>query len=314
VALELSFLAALGLVPILVVGLYAPADAAEQARSLARKLDAVGVGAAIVADEAAIETARRGTLPIIALDGKVERLGALVSTLATRKLIFVTRAGGFRVRGASVPIVNLTTETETLAESKDLSRKQHLVLADARRLVLELVPHKLTVSVTAPLDLLRELFTVKGAGTLLRRGAAITRRGLGDVDPARLAALLASSFGRPVRPEFFDTPSAEVYLEEGYRGTAVLVETDLGAYLSKFAVEREAQGEGLGRDLWDAVRAEHPTLFWRARPTNAIGAWYAQIADGLMRFSEWTVFWKGLASERVPAAIAFALAQPADFA
>lgn len=316
VALELSFLAALGLVPVLVVGRYAPSDAAEQARSLLRRLEAVGVSAAVVPnqrDEAAVETARRGVLPIVALDGRVERLGALVSSLATRKLIFVTRAGGFRVHGASVPIVNLTTEVEALAESKDLSRKQQLVLADARRLVLELVPHTLTVAVTAPLDLLRELFTVKGAGTLLRRGAVIARRPLAEVDAARLSALLASSFGRPVRPEFFAAPTADVYLEEGYRGTAVLMSTALGAYLSKFAVDREAQGEGLGRDLWQAALAEHPIIFWRARPANAISAWYAQIADGLMRFPAWTVFWKGLPSERVPDAIAFALAQRADF-
>ena len=313
VALELSFLASLGLVPVLVVGLFAHSDAGEQARDLRRRLEAVGVAAAITADEAAAETARRGVLPIVALDGRIERLGALLASLATRKLIFVTRAGGFRVRGQIVPIVNLTTEAEGLAAVSDLSKKQQLLLGHARRLVAELVPTKLTIAVTAPLDLLRELFTVRGAGTLLRRGAAIVRRPLAEVDHARLAALLLSSFGKPARAEFFATAEADLFLEDGYRGTAVLLPTPLGAYLSKFAVDREAQGEGLGRDLWQAVTAAHPTVFWRARPTNPIGAWYAQIADGLMRFADWNVFWKGLPTGRVADAISFALAQPADF-
>ena len=128
-----------------------------------------------------------------------------------------------------------------------------------------------------------------------------------------MAALLRSSFGRPVRAAFFEAPDADVFLEEAYRGAAVLVPTPLGAYLSKFAVEREAQGEGIGRDLWQALNVVHDTVFWRARPQNPIGAWYAQIAEGLMRFPGWHVYWKGLPSERVPAAIDFALAQPPDF-
>jgi len=313
VALELSFLASLGLVPVVVVGLFAPSDAAEQARALERRLIAAGVTADVAADATAAEVARGGVLPIIALDGKVERLGSLLSSLVTRKLIFVTRAGAFRQRGALLPIVNLTTDTDALLGGGGLSRKQELVLSTARRLVLDLVPHRLTVSVTAPLDLLRELFTVKGAGTFLRRGAVIARHRLADVDLARIAGLLEASFGHSVRPAFLETPDADVFLEENYRGTAILVPTPLGAYLSKFAVDREAQGEWLGRDLWQAISAAYPTVFWRARAANPIVAWYAQIADGMMRFPEWHVFWKGLAAERVPDAIAFARSQPVDF-
>ena len=60
--------------------------------------------------------------------------------------------------------------------------------------------------------------------------------------------------------------------------------------------------------------AEFPTVFWRARATNPIGAWYTKLCDGLMRFPAWHVFWRGLAIEQVPAAVAFALAAPVDIA
>jgi acetylglutamate kinase len=255
-------------------------------------------------------------IPVLPFTGEGDRfaqLGAVVTELQTRKLIFVSRAGGLKQAGALVPIVNLTTEYDALAASRELSRKQRLVVEQARRLVFELVAHKLTISVTAPLDLLRELFTVKGAGTMLRRGAVIERRGgLTELDRARLTALIASSFGRPPVDAFFERPVSRVYLEEAYRGAAVMIDTPLGAYLTKFAVEREAQGEGMGRDLWASMIADYPTVFWRARAENPIGAWYAKQCDGMMRFADWHVFWRGLPPERIPHTIAYALAAPVD--
>ena len=127
------------------------------------------------------------------------------------------------------------------------------------------------VAVTSPLLLLPELFTIRGAGTLIKRGSPIlVKRGFADLDQARVASLLQSSFGRDLTPGFFDRDIARVYVEENYRGAALVRETPLGAYLCKLAVEREAQGEGLGRDLWQLVVSDYKSLFWRARPDNAI--------------------------------------------
>ena len=86
------------------------------------------------------------------------------------------------------------------------------------------------------------------------------------LDRERLRALIASAFGRPPLDVFFERPISRVFLEDGYRGAAVVIDTPLGAYLTKFAVDSEAQGEGMGRDLWEALCAEHRVIFWRARP------------------------------------------------
>jgi len=170
------------------------------------------------------------------------------------------------------------------------------------------------VAMTSPLQLLRELFTVRGAGTLVKRGSTIARTdGFTGVDTPRLRALLESSFGRAPSEDFFDRPITRVYLEENYRGAALVLETPLGGYLSKFAVEREAQGEGIGRDLWQLVIADYPAIFWRARPSNPIAPWYTQECDGMARFPEWHVFWRGMPTERIEECIEWALAQPADF-
>ena len=91
-----------------------------------------------------------------------------------------------------------------------------------------------------------------------------------DVDRERVREILASSFGREPSEAVFERDVRAVYREEAWRGVAILVDTPLGAYLSKFAVSPRAQGEGMARELWDALVADHPALFWRARAGNPI--------------------------------------------
>src|SRR5262249_28958041 len=201
------------------------------------------------------------------------------------------------------------TDYENLVAKRMLSRKRLLLLEQAKRLLVERATHRMFVAVTSPLLLLRELFTIRGAGTLIKRGSPIVvKRGFADVDQARLSSLLRSSFGRDLASGFFDRDIARVYVEENYRGAALVRETPLGAYLCKLAVEREAQGEGLGRDLWQLVVSDYASFFWRARPDNAILPFYLQECDGMARTDEWHVFWKGLESPHIPEAIATALA------
>lgn len=325
---DLRFLAGLGLYPLVVFGLFDPGEAAENTARVARRLGRADVPATVLPPLdtperrlAIVAASNAGQIPLLALDaldgGTVEdrfaRFGALLSELKTRKLIFLHRKGGLPRQGQLAPIVNLTTEFDEFAASKELTRKQQIILRQSRRLVFELVPHKLLVAVTSPLDLLRELFTVKGAGTLLRRGAVIeTHAGWTGVDRERLEALLSASFSRPPVEDFWRRPVARIYREESYLGAAIIVDTPLGGYLTKFAVDPVAQGEGIGRDLWERMQDDYPVLFWRARAHNSITRWYAEQADGLERMADWHVFWKGLPPERIPEAIAFALAQPID--
>ena len=75
-------------------------------------------------------------------------------------------------------MVSLATDTERLLAPGALSRGQALLLRQIKRL-LEQVPHSMGVNVVNPLQFLRELFTVNGAGTLIRRGSRIDVRETG---------------------------------------------------------------------------------------------------------------------------------------
>jgi len=149
---------------------------------------------------------------------------------------------------------------------------------------------------------------------LLRRGARILHHtGLKDVDADKLWLLLEQSFGRPMRAEALERQFGHVYVEEQYRGAALLVDTPLAQYLSKFAVTRQAQGEGIGRDLWQAMLADHPRLFWRARPDNPVRPFYERQCDARVRVGDWVVYAIGVAPEHIAQVIDYAVSQPADF-
>ena len=171
----------------------------------------------------------------------------------------------------------------------------------------------MSVAVVNPLALLRELFTIRGAGTLIRRGSVIDV--LSDpnaIDGPRLSSLIESAFGRKLRAGALDRPWERVYLEPGYRAAVLLTRTPAGVYLSKFVVERQAQGEGIGGDLWTALVRDYPSFFWRARPDNPIAPWYTRLCDGLVRTPNWHVYWRGLGPNEIAPAVAYASAQTID--
>jgi acetylglutamate kinase len=112
--------------------------------------------------------------------------------------------------------------------------------------------------------------------------------------------------------DFFERPVLRVYVEEQYRGCAILTDSPHGPYLTKFATDREARGEGIARDLWDAFSADFGSVYWRARSANPINEWYTRLADGIVKTPEWWVFWKGLDLASVPELVGWALARPID--
>ena len=327
---DLRILTGLGLIPVVLLGLDGAREADRQALRVQEWLveDAVpariiGSGTTMTGEsiDAVRATIADGAIPLLSLeaakdataDRRVGMLGTLATSLDTRKLIFLSRGAGLGPRASRpLSVVSLGSDYDAIVNGGTLSRRQTTLLRQVKQL-LEQVPHRLSVAVVNPLHLLRELFTVTGAGTLIRRGSRIeTRIGWTDVDRARLRALFHSAFGKTLRPDFFETPVERTYVEEGYLGAAVIRQTPVGVYLTKFAVERQAQGEGIGGELWSVMVRDYPGFFWRARPANPINPWYIKQCDGMVRFADWHVFWRGLSIDRIDPAIRYALGEPTD--
>lgn len=341
---QLRFLADLDLFPPLVLGLFEPATAAAGSERVARRATAAGLVPYVHAmDEPDLaqrlrEELRAERIPIVnfpelvgdTLEARLARLAGLMRELDTRKFVMLRRRGGLSARGDSplelgpghllpgfgrwISVVNLRADHAALVASKRLPKQDGVLLDCAARLIELVRPSPLLVSVASPLNLMKELFTVKGAGTLVKGGTPIVRHdSYAGLDLVRLRALVEASFGRLLLPDFFERPPLAVYLDERYRGAAIILGGRAAPYLSKFAVEPEAQGEGMGNDLWQAIARDFSELFWRTRHDNPILPWYLGLADGMVRTANWHVLWRGIAHERIPEVIGEAEAAPPDF-
>jgi acetylglutamate kinase len=263
-------------------------------------------------------------------ESRFEWLRDLAASLETRKIVIVRRRGGLGPRtrasltlgpghdlsshDSGISVINLTTDYDALMASGLLEIEEDRTLLTRLRALLAGTHHQTVASVTSPFNVLRELFTEKGAGTLIKRGTRIARHdSYSTVDRPRLKGLLESSFRRKLLATFFERPPASVYVEESYRGAAIVEASPIASFLTKFAVDRVAQGEGMGRDLWQALLRDHSSLYWRAHPENHIAGWYTTLADGMMRLPEWNVYWRGVDPEHIPALIRDARTRAQDF-
>jgi acetylglutamate kinase len=191
--------------------------------------------------------------------------------------------------------INLSTEYEHLLAQPWLNGGMRVKLEQIKDL-LDGLPLSSSVSITRPAELAKELFTHKGSGTLVRRGERVLRGTAWHAfDCARLQALIESAFGRRLLPGYFDrTRLLRAYVSENYRAALVLIEEGGQPYLDKFAVLDEAQGEGIGRAVWQVMREETPSLFWRSRRGNPVNAFYFDESDGCVKLRDWKVFWYGI--------------------
>jgi GNAT superfamily N-acetyltransferase len=352
VALDLKFLAHLGLFAPVVLGLFQPAEAEAQADELSRELGAARLKSRRYAAHVPrlVERLERdlddSRIPIVVFSERMPTLfsrfgqvGEWARLLAVRKLVLVRGRGGVgpHAQGSlelapdhqlpsterGISLINLRRDHGALLASDALDEVDRDLLAGVREAMSESDKHdarraqtseRLVTSVTAPTNLLHELFTVKGAGTLIKHGSVIDfHRGYDGVDRERLEALLTATFGRRLKASFFERPPTGVYVEQDYLGAAVVSAGARATYLTKFVVDRLAQGLGIGRDLWEAVTRDHERLFWRARPQNPITQWYQSECHGMVRTAGWNVYWRGVEHEHIPSLIQEALELPPDF-
>ncbi|HEX7113109.1 MAG TPA: acetylglutamate kinase [Mizugakiibacter sp.] len=266
------------------------------------------VGEVVRVNLAPIEASIRvGSIPVIAslgetAEGQILNVNAdfaaneLVQVLQPYKIVFLTGTGGLLGGdGKVIDSINLSTEYASLMAQPWIDGGMRVKLEQIKQL-LDGLPPASSVSITRPSQLARELFTHRGSGTLVRRGEKVLRfDGWAGIDCERLRALIESSFGRRLVPDYFErTRPCRVYVSENYRAAMVLTDEGGDIYLDKFAVLDEAQGEGLGRAVWQVMRAETPRLFWRSRHGNVVNHFYYAESDGCYKQPRWKVFWYGM--------------------
>ena len=255
---------------------------------------------------------RANSIPVIASLGETDQgqllnvnadfaANELVRVLHPYKIVFLTGTGGLLDdKGKLIDSINLSTEFEHLMAQPWLNGGMRLKIEQIADLLADL-PLTSSVSITRPSELAKELFTHKGSGTLVRRGERVLQfDSWVGIDQARMRKLIESSFGRSLTPDYFErTVPFRIYVSENYRAAMILTmehaDNKQGlAYLDKFAVLDDTQGEGLGRAVWQVMREQNPRLFWRSRHGNAVNPFYYAESDGCIKQPRWKVFWYGI--------------------
>jgi acetylglutamate kinase len=272
-----------------------------------------------------IQTLKSKKIPIIGCIGNDEQgqlhninadsaAKALVLALCPRKYLLITEQGGIRdEQGTIISNLNLQDEYDDLERANILCDGMLHKVREIKDL-LERLEYNLPVQITSSRGLLRELFTEKGSGTFIKRGGNIkTHAGYNGIDRARLKRLIEKSFGKILRSDYFDKPVDCIFMDHKYRGVAILRRVGNVYYLDKFCVREETQGEGIASDLWCNIDKRDMKIFWRSKPDNPINAWYFRKAAGVLKFSNWYLFWLNLDDQEIACARDHVLSQEESF-
>lgn len=250
------------------------------------------------------DTINAGILPVVtclgeSAAGQMLNINAdiaareLVWAIEPHKILFITPTGGLLDgNGGLISAISLSEEFHDLMQQGWVHSGMRLKLEQIEQL-LEPLPPSASVSITSVGNMARELFTHEGAGTLIRKGERIFKLdSIADDQHDLISELLEKSFSRSLRPDYFKHLELQtILLASSGRAAAIILEGSNGmAYLDKFAVTPEAQGEGLGTALWQRLRSEYPQLYWRSRRANPINKWYFEQADYTVKNTTWVGF------------------------
>lgn len=258
--------------------------------------------------EAIRDAIHRGVLPVVAClgespTGQVMNINAdiaareLIWEVKPHKIIFLTGTGGLLdENGRIISAISLRTDFDWLISQDWVHSGMQLKLEQIGQLLSGL-PDSASVSITSVGSLARELFTHRGAGTLIRKGEEIIEFNRFTPDlRARTTRLLEQSFGRELKDGYYDGLDIECVLaSESFGAMAIVLRgVDGLPYLDKFAVTPEAQGAGLGAAVWQALVHRCPQLYWRSRTQNPVTPWYFDQADASFTADHWVAFSVGI--------------------
>ncbi len=319
---DLKIIHDLGLTPILVVGALEEekTNVRFQAQRLCKALEMANIKtrklncASYQLMPDVLKKVRSGLFTVLEMTELKKGLDlvGLAKAIKPAKVIFLQPSGGFRMNGERLPVVNID-QLEEVVDPEQLTEGQQKFVG-AVRLLANKTKHPCTYVIASPLNLLGELFTVRGSGTMLRRGATILNKpSYNNVSKIKLRESIDGAFGRSLSKNFFSRPISHLCLEDKFRGGAIVTQLAGLPYLSKFWVVQEAQGEGIARDIWQDLEKKVPAFFWRSQKNNPFNNWYIKVCDGMQVSGGWRVFWKGLNAPEIPSAIIAAANAPHDF-
>lgn len=237
---------------------------------------------------------------------------SLARALKPLKIIYLSEKGGlFRGEGGElISEIFLDQEYDDLLAQPWCQRGTGLKIRESKKL-LDTLPRTSSIAIIHPDDLQTELFTISGAGTLIRRGEkveavsslneikdmdkfkdALARGQSGDATViANIDNYLASLKDRPFKAYFDDAMTCL---------SIVLQPTEKRPYSSWVTLSITKSGwlTNSAENVFQAIEKENSDLVWTVSKNDDNLSWFFERCDGSFCVDDVVLFWRGFRLEQ----------------
>jgi len=199
------------------------------------------------------------------VDGQVLNINAdvaardMVLAMKPMRVLFASAKGGW-IDDETKEIVNaidLTNEYDALANLDYNGRQGTLLKLNEIKAILDGVPDSASVAISSAGNMLKELFSHKGAGTIFVKGHPVHQ-----VMNSSVPMLKAPQVGSKVESTFFYGKTETEARAAAQIVTRPNLGKDLPPILEQFKLSVDNQGLGTEEIVWKSIKAKYPTLAW----------------------------------------------------
>ena len=234
--------------------------------------------------------------------------GALAEAIQPLKIVYLSEQGGLfnKETGKKISAINLDEEYDYYMSQPWVKYGTRLKIKELNELLLKL-PRSSSVAIIHPDNLERELFTHKGAGTLLRRGdklhTAVRMSEFPDLHQLR-SVLKRNREGADadvVLDRFLhqmESRPFKAYWDERMEALAVVLPPVQGsslAQLATYTITKSAWLTNLADNIFQNLKRDFPKLFWTVKQDDENLGWFFDQAEGSLNNGKGDVlFWYGI--------------------
>lgn len=279
------------------------------------------VGSITRVDKAPIEAAiRAGCLPILTSTAEHENgqilnvnadvaAGELARALKPLKIIYLSEKGGlfYGETKEKISEINLDTEYDHLMTQPWVKYGTRLKIKEIKKLLDDL-PRSSSVAIIHPEDLQEELFTDKGAGTLIKRGNKIkVATSLPEIKDIRAFenALVRDRGGinaHDVVREYIETlkdTGFKAYFDDMYDVVAIVIPPQEGstmAHLATLSITKNGWLTNVADDTFAKIKKDNPKLLWTVKQNDENLPWFFDKSEGTLAKDGEVMFFYGATS------------------
>ncbi|EHK50093.1 hypothetical protein TRIATDRAFT_51659 [Trichoderma atroviride IMI 206040] len=259
---------------------------------------------------------KAGYLPIMTSlaeseDGRLLNVNAdvaaaeLARALEPLKVVYLSEKGGlFNGSGSKISQINLDEEYDDLMSQPWCRYGTRLKIKESKEL-LDTLPQSSSVTIIHPSDLLKELFTNSGAGTLIRRGDKIQKVSSLDEfqDLNRIREILTGDYKDPntkaTVDRFMELLAANpftAYYDDSMSCLAIVLPPSANrpiATLATLNITKSGWLSNVVENVFSAIRKDHPSLYWIVSEADENLTWFFDKSDGSFNTNGSVFFYYG---------------------